>query len=171
MKTVCVRTASVDEYGGVTKFRNITVTADDGVGVHVTGMSDRSVKESLLRVFTALQSSGYSVPAMKIQIEVSPHDMGAASRTAVFDLPIAIGILKASGQVRVATGGKAVFGELGLDGSIRYREHTADCYRHGGDIREYIEGLGSGKRAGISNTERTEIPDSSLRGILEDLRN
>lgn len=136
-----IRTASVGVTGGITKFRYVNVSVTDGCGITVAGMTDKAVKESLLRVCTALLSCGYSIPGKKIEISLSPLDKSAAERTGTYDLAIALGILKASGLVRLNIGEKAVIGELGLDGSIRYPEHLVETYRHGETIKSYINNI------------------------------
>lgn len=99
----------------------ITVEIDisNGVGIHLVGLGDVAVKESLLRITTALSVLGYKIPGRRIVINLAPaslHKSGAG-----FDLPIAAGILAASEQVKPADDLKKflIMGELGLDGSVR----------------------------------------------------
>ena len=98
----------------------VTVEVDitAGIGVHLVGMADVAVKESLLRTVTALQSLGFRVPGKKIVINLAPADMH--KNGGGYDLPIALGIIAASGQVSLPGLGKyLIMGELGLDGSVR----------------------------------------------------
>ncbi|MGN1215167.1 MAG: YifB family Mg chelatase-like AAA ATPase [Candidatus Cryptobacteroides sp.] len=98
----------------------VTVEVDitQGIGIHLVGMADIAVKESLLRTITALQSLGYHIPGKKIVINLAPADMHKSGGG--YDVPIAIGILAASGQVELPGLGRyLVMGELGLDGSVR----------------------------------------------------
>ena len=53
----------------------VEVDIDNGVGIHLVGMADVAVKESLLRTTTALISSGYRIPGRKIVINLAPADM------------------------------------------------------------------------------------------------
>ena len=55
----------------------VTVEVDitPGIGIHLVGMADIAVKESLLRTITALQSLGYHIPGKKIVINLAPADM------------------------------------------------------------------------------------------------
>jgi magnesium chelatase family protein len=98
----------------------VTVEVDitSGIGIHLVGLADVAVKESLLRTITALQSLGFHIPGKKIVINLAPADMH--KNGSGYDLPIALGIIAASGQ-RNLTGldRYLVMGELGLDGSIR----------------------------------------------------
>lgn len=98
----------------------VTVEIDiaRGVGVHLVGLADAAVKESLLRTFTALQSIGYHIPGKQIVINLAPADL--RKNGTGYDLPIAIGILAASEQLMLPLASKfIIMGELGLDGSVR----------------------------------------------------
>ena len=98
----------------------VTVEVDIslGIGVHLCGLADAAVKESLLRTVTALQSLGYRIPGKKIVINLAPAD--THKNGSGYDLPIAIGIIAASEQASMPLLGKfLLMGELGLDGSVR----------------------------------------------------
>ena len=98
----------------------VTVEVDisSGIGIHLVGLADIAVKESLLRIMTALHSLGYKVPGKKIVINLAPADV--RKNGSGYDLPIAVGILAASGQCDIPDLGKyLIMGELGLDGSLR----------------------------------------------------
>jgi len=93
---------------------NITL----GVGIHLVGLADVAVKESLLRTVTALQAKGFHIPGMKIVINLAPADLH--KQGSGYDLPIALGIIAASGQRCLKGLDKfLIMGELGLDGGIR----------------------------------------------------
>jgi len=84
----------------------------------VVGLADQAVRESKDRVRAALSNCGFKIPAKKITVNLAPADM--KKEGSLFDLPIAIGILKTSGVLDSASLEKTlVFGELSLDGSIR----------------------------------------------------
>ena len=98
----------------------VTVEVDmtAGIGIHLVGLADVAVKESLLRTVTALQSLGFRIPGKKIVINLAPADLN--KKGSGYDLPIAIGIIAASGQKNLPwTGSYIIMGELGLDGSVR----------------------------------------------------
>ena len=98
----------------------VTVEVDitPGIGIHLVGMADVAVKESLLRTITALQSLGFRIPGKKIVINLAPADMH--KNGGGYDLPIALGIIAASGQREMPGLGKyLIMGELGLDSSVR----------------------------------------------------
>ena len=89
-----------------------------GLGIHLVGLADVAVKESLLRTITALQSMGFRIPGRKIIINLAPADMH--KKGSGYDVPIALGIIKASGQRQLPLLDKfIIMGELGLDGTIR----------------------------------------------------
>jgi len=99
----------------------ITVEVDItlGIGIHLVGLADAAVKESLLRTVTALQSCGFRIPGKKIVINLAPADLH--KQGSGYDLAIAIGIVAASEQMSLPLLDKyLIMGELGLDGSVRY---------------------------------------------------
>lgn len=99
----------------------VTVEVDItlGIGIHLVGLADAAVRESLLRTVTALQANGFRIPGKKIVINLAPADLH--KQGSGYDLPIALGIVAASGQRDLPGLDKyLIMGELGLDGSIRY---------------------------------------------------
>ena len=75
----------------------VEVDISSGIGIHLVGLADAAVKESLLRTITALTSLGFRVPGKKIVINLAPADI--RKNGSGYDVPIAIGILAASGQI------------------------------------------------------------------------
>lgn len=87
-------------------------------GLTIVGLPDAAVRESRDRVRAALISSGLAWPRRRITVNLAPSGMRKAG--AGLDLPIAIGVLVASGVVDPScVAGVAFVGELGLDGSVR----------------------------------------------------
>ncbi len=85
----------------------------------VVGLPDAAVRESRDRVRAALLSSGLRWPQRRITVNLAPS--GLRKGGACLDLPIAVGILVASGELAASTvRGTAFLGELGLDGSLRH---------------------------------------------------
>ncbi len=98
----------------------VTVEVDMacGIGIHLVGLADAAVKESLLRTVTALQAMGFRIPGKKIVINLAPADMH--KNGSGYDVPIAVGIIAVSGQRKLPLADRfIIMGELGLDGSIR----------------------------------------------------
>lgn len=82
------------------------------------GLPDNAVKESKDRVRSAIKNSGYNLPAKKITVNLAPADIKKEGTT--FDLPVAVGILKAEGVVTAEDlEDYLILGELSLDGCIR----------------------------------------------------
>ncbi len=100
----------------------VEVEADLGAGLptfSIVGLPDAAVRESRERVLAALRNCGYEFPARKITVNLAPAHV--RKEGARFDLPIAVALLLASGQIpRGAALEEGVFvGELALDGSLR----------------------------------------------------
>lgn len=84
----------------------------------VVGLPDASCRESRDRVRAALLSSGFGWPMKKVTVNLAPTAVRKGG--AGLDLPIAIGLLVATGVLEAdAVAGAAFLGELGLDGSLR----------------------------------------------------
>ncbi len=89
-----------------------------GIGIHLVGLADAAIKESLLRIVTSLQTLGFRIPGKKIVINLAPADMH--KKGSGYDLPIALGIIAASKQRDLPLLDKfLIMGELGLDGTVR----------------------------------------------------
>lgn len=85
---------------------------------NIVGLADTEVKESRDRVRAAILTSGFDFPARKITVNLAPADLPKDSSR--FDLPIALGILAASGQVQCPRLAEYEFaGELALGGELR----------------------------------------------------
>ena len=83
----------------------------------MVGLPDTSVRESRDRVRSAIRNSGFEFPPHRITVNLAPADVRKAG--ASFDLPIALGILAASGVVeRRQIADLVLLGELSLDGSV-----------------------------------------------------
>src|SRR5512141_504186 len=87
-------------------------------GTHIVGLPETEVKEARDRVRAALNTAGFSIPAGRITVSLAPADLPKESGR--FDLPIAIGILAASGQLPAKLlEGLEFAGELALSGELR----------------------------------------------------
>ena len=84
----------------------------------IVGLPDLEVRESRERVRAALQNCGFEFPVRRITVNLAPADLPKESGR--FDLPIALGILAASGQIPVESLARREFaGELSLTGALR----------------------------------------------------
>jgi len=99
----------------------VRVEAHVGNGLpafHIVGLPETEVKEARDRVRAALQTAGFEFPQRRITVNLSPADLPKESGR--FDLPIAVGILAATGQVPAAPlAALELAGELALSGELR----------------------------------------------------
>src|SRR5687767_1568736 len=123
-----VRSAAVlgiDAYG-------ITVEVDVAQGLPqftIVGLPAGAVKESRERVAAALTNSGLVLPPRRITVNLAPADM--RKEGTAFDLPIALALLVATGQLRPESVTNVVaVGELGLDGCLRAMRGALPVARH-----------------------------------------
>jgi magnesium chelatase family protein len=84
----------------------------------IVGLPDKAVEESRERVRAAIKNSGADFPAKRITVNLAPADLPKAGPA--YDLPIALGILVASGQLNTIPNDAVFVGELSLDGSLRH---------------------------------------------------
>lgn len=99
---------------------DVEVEADLSSGMprfDLVGLPDAAVKESRERVRASIKNCGFDFPVSRITVNIAPADIKKAG--AVYDLPILISILKASGQIKANLEDLAFIGELSLDGEIR----------------------------------------------------
>lgn len=101
----------------------VTIEVDLSRGLHsfsIVGLPDKAVDESRDRVSGAIKNSGFKSPKaqnQKIIVSLSPADL--KKEGPFFDLGIAIGYLKATGDIKFDGENKIFLGELGLDGTLR----------------------------------------------------
>lgn len=100
---------------------SVTVECDVSSGIpsfEIVGLPDASVKESKERVRSAIKNSGLEFPLSRITVNLAPAD--TKKEGPVYDLPIAVGLLAATGQIRKSAVDEGVFlGELSLSGEIK----------------------------------------------------
>jgi magnesium chelatase family protein len=100
---------------------HVLVEVDVAAGLpqwNIVGLPAGAVRESRERVSAALTNSGFEVPPRRVTVNLAPGD--TVKQGTGFDLPIALGMLVATGQLRHdATDCIVALGELGLDGSLR----------------------------------------------------
>ncbi len=99
----------------------VRTEVDVGAGMAKTiivGLPDKAVQESAERVASAVRNSQFSFPYCRVTVNLAPADI--RKERAVFDLPIALGVLAATEQIMARDMEKLVaVGELSLDGSVR----------------------------------------------------
>ncbi|MBI3069718.1 MAG: YifB family Mg chelatase-like AAA ATPase, partial [Candidatus Levybacteria bacterium] len=84
----------------------------------IVGLPDKAVEEAKERVRSAIKNSGADFPAKRITVNLAPADLPKEGPS--YDLPIALGILIASEQLKADISSSFFMGELSLDGRLRY---------------------------------------------------
>ena len=98
----------------------VEVEADVSGGLprfDVVGLPDTAVSESRERVRSAMKNAGLSFPVGRITVNLAPADK--RKEGPLYDLPIFVALLQATGQLRADLKGKAFIGELSLNGNVR----------------------------------------------------
>jgi magnesium chelatase family protein len=113
--------ALVDSFAvmGVEAYRvGVEVDVANGMSSFaVVGLPDAAVRESGERVRAAIRNSQFRVPFKRITVNLAPAD--TKKQGPIFDLPIAIGVMMADGQITPEFPSFGVVGELGLNGEVR----------------------------------------------------
>ena len=87
------------------------------VNFDIVGLPDAAVREARERVRAAIKSNGFKFPVSRVTVNLAPADTKKAGT--VYDLPIMLGILAATGVIRQPKSDCAFFGELSLNGTLR----------------------------------------------------
>jgi magnesium chelatase family protein len=96
----------------------VEVNSATGIGYHLVGLPDKAISESSYRITAALSNVGYKMPGKKLILNLSPADL--RKEGSAYDLPLALGILNASGQITTDEFDKyIIMGELSLDGQLQ----------------------------------------------------
>ncbi|MDO9154903.1 MAG: YifB family Mg chelatase-like AAA ATPase [Paludibacter sp.] len=96
----------------------IEVNVSQGIRFLLVGLPDNAVKESQQRIASALQITGHKFPHQQIVINMAPADI--RKEGSAYDLPLAIGIMAASGQIKKEELERfVIMGELSLDGGLQ----------------------------------------------------
>lgn len=139
---------------------------DHGIGIHLVGLADAAVKESLLRTVTAMETLGFRVPGKKIVINLAPADL--RKNGSGYDLPIAIGIMASSGKYQFSGAEEyLMMGELGLDGSVRPIEGALPFVELAAEIG--MRGVILPAESALEAAEITEIPVYGITLLSEAL--
>jgi magnesium chelatase family protein len=81
------------------------------------GLPDSAVREGVDRIRSALRNTGFGLPDGRVVVSLAPAEV--RKQGAALDLPIAVSLLLAGGQIRLDTQSMVIAGELALDGSLR----------------------------------------------------
>jgi len=134
----------------------------------LVGLPETEVKEARDRVRAAIQNSGFDFPARRITVNLAPADLPKESGR--FDLPIALGILIASGQIQAAALDEHEFaGELSLSGELRpVRGALAMCLSAAGAGRAFVLPAACADEAALVR-DATILPAASLLEVCAHL--
>lgn len=113
-KVYCASTIGVDA-----RLIDVEVNISGGLPKYfLVGLPDRAVSESKDRIIAAMKNAGFDIPLGRITVNLAPADL--PKEGSAFDLPIAIGLLAASRQIRSSRIPESlILGELALDGKLR----------------------------------------------------
>jgi magnesium chelatase family protein len=113
-----IKTYSSAVFGISATTIQVEVNIDIGINFHLVGLPDIAVRESHQRIKAAFRNNKLHFPGKEVTINLSPADI--RKEGSVFDLPIAIGILAVTNQVKETRLSELLLlGELSLDGSIQ----------------------------------------------------
>jgi magnesium chelatase family protein len=137
--------------------------------MNIVGLPDPAVQEARERVRSAVRNSGCFFPMRRITVNLAPADLKKAGPA--YDLPIAVGVILSSEQVRVDGSGMLFLGELSLDGSLRHTHgiiSMVDLAREKG-IPEVFVPAADAKEASLVKGVSI-IPVSTLAQLVSHLR-
>src|SRR5881394_1423703 len=149
----------------------VTVEVHLGPGLpafHIVGLPDTEVREARDRVRAALNHAHFEFPARRITVNLAPAELPKDSSR--FDLPIALGILAASGQLAPeALNGQEFAGELSLTGELRpVRGALAMALSARGAGRAFVLPEGNAPQAALAHGARI-LPAKSLLEVVAHL--
>ena len=147
----------------------VTVEVDVANGLPhlaIVGLPDTAVQEARERVRAAIRNAGFEFPLRRVTVNLAPAER--RKEGAGFDLPIALAILRATGQLRSDPDGVCL-GELALDGTLRPVRGAMPRVRRAlaaGIRRAYLPAENAGEAAALG---AEAIPLTSLRAAVEHL--
>ncbi len=129
----------------------------------IVGLPDTAVQEAKERVRSGIRNSGHQFPNSRITVNLAPADLRKEGPS--YDLPIAVGILIASGQVPEPFTNSVFLGELSLDGRVR---HTHGILPMVGLARErgfntvFVPEADAGEASLVEGLEVIPVPSLAL---------
>jgi magnesium chelatase family protein len=150
----------------------ITITVEvnvmKGKNYFIVGLPDNAIKESLQRIESALKTNGFLMPRIKLLVNLAPANIRKSG--SAFDLPIAIGILAGSGQIKNPDllRQMIIMGELNLDGSILPVKGVLPMaiQARKDKFKGFIVPISNGAEAAIVN-QLDVYPSSHIREVVE----
>ena len=134
----------------------------------IVGLPDAAVNEAKERVMSAIRNSGHKFPMHKITVNLAPADL--RKEGPAYDLPIAIGILVASGQVPEPRRDAVFIGQLALDGRLRHTNGVLPMVglaKEHGYTTVFVPDVDAGEASLVDGVQ--VIPVDSLRALTQHL--
>jgi len=135
----------------------------------IVGLPDAAVQEARERVRSAIRNSGCEFPVRRITVSLAPADL--KKEGPAYDLPIAVAILKATGQLSPVEDKSVYLGELALDGSVRHTRGILPMValaRDRGFSPIYVPSIDAREGALVQGAE--VLPVDTLGGLVAHLR-
>ena len=152
----------------------VEVEADISGGmpaISIVGLPDSAVRESGDRVHAALKNLGFKWPDRRITINLAPADVRKTGP--VYDLPLLLAVLAASGQLEPPPKDTAFLGELALDGSLRPVSGVLPMALEaaaGGVRALYVPAENAAEAAEACGSEMQVYPAATARQVVDALR-
>src|SRR5262245_25503770 len=151
----------------------VEAEVDIGPGLprfEVVGLPDAAIQEARERVRVAVRNSGLEFPLRRITVSLAPAVL--RKEGPAYDLPIAVGLLRASGQLPLGPLADAVFlGELALDGSLRHTPGMLPMVmvaREARVGRAYVPAVDAHEASLVAGVE--VVPVATLAALVDQLR-
>jgi|FaiFalDrversion3_1042247.scaffolds.fasta_scaffold00027_2 magnesium chelatase family protein len=135
----------------------------------IVGLPDTAVQEARERVRSAIRNSGLQFPQRRITVNLAPADL--RKEGPAYDLPIAVGLLLASGQALADLSDAVLLGELALDGQVRHTDGVlamAAIARQQGFRQVYVPEADASEAALVEGVQVVPVP--SLARLVAHLR-
>src|SRR5579864_7726305 len=116
----CITTAAVVGLEGQLIEVQVDITSQGLPSFYLVGLPNTAVREARERVRAAIKNSGLVYPLRRITANLAPAEL--PKHGPAYDLPLALAILVASGQVEQPSAGAMFLGELSLDGQLRHTQ-------------------------------------------------
>jgi magnesium chelatase family protein len=150
----------------------VQVEADISRGLpkfFIVGLPDEAVQEAKERVRGAIRNSGFEFPSTRITVNLAPADLKKEGPS--YDLPIAVGMLLATGQLTADVTRTVFLGELSLDGALRHTSGMLPMVglAHQQGFQDIVVPLADAREAALVEGTRI-LPFSSLAELASYLR-
>ncbi|HEY2595107.1 MAG TPA: YifB family Mg chelatase-like AAA ATPase [Chloroflexota bacterium] len=165
----CITTAAIDGLEGHLVEVQVDLTQQGLPSFFLVGLPNAAVKEARERVRTAIKNSGLQYPLRRITANLAPAELPKQGPS--YDLPLALAILVASGQLDPPPPASMFVGELSLDGHVRHTQGIlpmAATARGAGITHMFVPAEDAAEAALVDGVEVIGVP--TLLDLIEHLR-